>query len=59
MTSAAVITQGPSPEDDYGLDAIAQHNAATSTEHFPEYQEDAKGLGIYVSDDATFFVVIC
>jgi hypothetical protein len=49
MTSTAVVTQGPSPEDDYGLEAVAQHNAATSTVQFPEYQEDAKGLGIYVS----------
>lgn len=49
MTSIAVVTQGPSPEDDYGLEAVAQHNAAVSTEQFPEYQEGAKGLGIYVS----------
>lgn len=49
MTSTAVVTQGPSPEDDYGLDAIAQHNATTSAEHLLDYQPDAKGLGIYVS----------
>lgn len=50
MTSTQVVHQGPSPEDDYGLDAIAQHNAAVaSTEHFPAYHDDAKGLGIYVS----------
>ncbi|KAK5164819.1 uncharacterized protein LTR77_009483 [Saxophila tyrrhenica] len=42
-----MITQGPSPEDDYGLEAIAQHNAIHSTEQFPPYEEDAKGLGIY------------
>ncbi|KAK5123196.1 hypothetical protein LTR85_003395 [Meristemomyces frigidus] len=48
MTSTRVIHQGPSPEEDYGLDAVAQHNAAvTSTEQFPVYQDDAKGLGIY------------
>ncbi|TKA82898.1 hypothetical protein B0A55_01152 [Friedmanniomyces simplex] len=35
-------------EEDFGLHAIAQHNAAvTSTEQFPVYQDDAKGLGIY------------
>lgn len=49
MTSTTVVTQGPSPEDDYGLEAVARHNAAASTEQFPEYQEDPKGLGIYVS----------
>lgn len=53
MTSTAVVTQGPSPEDDYGLEAVAQHNAAISTEQFPEYQEDTKGLGIYVSKNIT------
>jgi hypothetical protein len=49
MTSTAVVTQGPSPEDDCGLEVGAQHNAATSTEQFSEYQENTKGLGIYVS----------
>jgi hypothetical protein len=49
MTSTAGVTQGPSPEDDYGLEAVAQHNAVISTEQFPEYREDSKGLGIYVS----------
>ena len=53
MTSAAVVTQGPSPEDDYGLDAVAAHNAAAPTEQFPEYHEDAKGLGIYASTQDT------
>ena len=48
MSPTRVDTQGPSPED-YGLDAVARHNAATSTEQFPEYQENSKGLGIYVS----------
>lgn len=43
----AVVTQGSSPEEDYDLDAIAQHNAATSTEHFPTYHDDAKGVGIH------------
>lgn len=47
MTVTSTITQGPSPEDDYGLNAIAEHNAGT--EQFPTYQEDTKGLGIYVS----------
>lgn len=48
MNSTTIVTQGPSPED-YGLDAVAKHNAQTSTEQFPVYHEDAKGLGIYVS----------
>ena len=56
MSSATVVTQGPSPEEDYGLDAVAQHNAATSIEQFPSYQEDAKGLGIYVSRSANGIV---
>ncbi|CAK4032362.1 Hypothetical predicted protein [Lecanosticta acicola] len=47
MTSTTIVHQGPSPEDDYGLDAVAQHNAETSAEHFPAYHEDAEGLGIY------------
>ncbi|KAK5108590.1 hypothetical protein LTR62_008166 [Meristemomyces frigidus] len=48
MTSAAMVQQGPSAEEDFGPDAIAQHNAAiVSTEKFPEYQDDRKGLGIY------------
>lgn len=46
-----MMTQGPSPDDEYGLDAIAQHNAIHSTEQFPPYEEDAKGLGIYVSSN--------
>lgn len=50
MPSTTIIRQGPPPEEDFGLDAVAQHNAAvTSTEQFPVYQADAKGLGIYVS----------
>lgn len=49
MITMAVPQQRPSPVDDFGLDAVAQHNAATSIEQFPEYHEDAKGLGIYVS----------
>lgn len=48
MSSTGVLRQGPSPQEGYGLDAVAQHNAAvTSTEQFPVYQDDAKGLGIY------------
>ncbi|WPG99749.1 Hypothetical protein R9X50_00256800 [Acrodontium crateriforme] len=46
---------GPSSGEDYGLDAVAQHNAVATTEKFPLYQEDAKGLGIYegyISSDA-------
>ncbi|KAK5134150.1 hypothetical protein LTR08_006925 [Meristemomyces frigidus] len=48
MISSTVLHPQHSPDDDYGLDAIAQHNAAvTSTEQFPVYQDDTKGLGIY------------
>ena len=50
MAASTTVTQGPSPEEDYGLDVIAKHNAATSTEQFPPYQEDVKGLGIYHDD---------
>lgn len=53
MTSGAFVSMAPTSGEDYGLDAIAQHNAATSTEEFPPYQEDAKGLGIYVSSFLT------
>jgi hypothetical protein len=50
MASTTVVHQGHSHEEDYGLDAVAQHNAAvTSTERFSGYGDDAKGLGIYVS----------
>ncbi|KAF2162239.1 hypothetical protein M409DRAFT_27244 [Zasmidium cellare ATCC 36951] len=55
MTSTAIVQQGPSPEEDYGLDAIAKHNAATSTEQFPSYQEDTKGLGIYQDEYAPVY----
>jgi hypothetical protein len=52
MTATTVVTQGPSATDDFGLDAIAQHNAvATSTETFPAYQSEAKGLGIDYSHE--------
>ena len=45
-----VHQQGLSHEENFGLDAVAQHNAAVaSTEQFPQYHEDSKGLGIYVS----------
>lgn len=47
MTGHRFVAESHSAEDDYGLHAIAKHNAATSTEEFPPYQEDAKGLGIY------------
>ena len=47
MAATTIVTQGSSPKEDYGLDAIAKHNAATATEQFPPYREDAKGLGIY------------
>ena len=56
MASTTVVTQGPSPEDDYKLDAIAQHNAAVSVERFPSYEDDAKGLGIYVSNAISPFI---
>lgn len=59
MNSTATVRQGPSPEEDYGLDAIAKHNAATSTERFPSYQEDTKGLGIYVSRPHPILVLTC
>jgi hypothetical protein len=53
MTSTAMLHQSSPPEqDDFGLNEIARHNAQQaqpSTEEFPAYQEDAKGLGIYVS----------
>ncbi|KAK4508348.1 hypothetical protein PRZ48_002086 [Zasmidium cellare] len=55
MTSAAIVQQGPSPEEDYGLDAIAKHNAQVSTEQFPAYQEDTKGLGIYQDEYAPVY----
>ena len=48
MASTTTITHGRSHGDEYGLAAIAEHNAS-STEQFPPYTEDAKGLGIYVS----------
>ncbi len=43
------FTQGPSPVDDFGLDAVQRHNAAISTEDFQPYHDEVKGLGIYVS----------
>lgn len=51
MASTTTVTHGRSRGDDYGLAAIAEHNAS-GTEQFPPYAEDAKGLGIYVSTDA-------
>ena len=48
MTSTTTVTYGRSHGDEYGLAAIAEHNAS-GTEQFPPYTEDAKGLGIYVS----------
>jgi hypothetical protein len=50
MASTTTVTHGRSRGDDYGLAAIAEHNAS-GTEQFPPYTEDAKGLGIYVSID--------
>lgn len=50
MTSTSTVTQGPTPADDYGLAAVAEHNAGT--EQFPPYN-DGKGLGIYVSNRRT------
>jgi hypothetical protein len=46
MSSTTIVHHGH--PDDYGLDAVARHNAQASTE-FPEFPEDVKGLGIYVS----------
>ena len=48
MATTATLTHGRSQGDEYGLSAIAEHNA-TGTEQFPPYAEDGKGLGIYVS----------
>jgi hypothetical protein len=48
MATTATLTHGRSQGDEYGLSAIAEHNA-TGTEQFPPYVEDDKGLGIYVS----------
>jgi len=48
MASTTTVTHGRSRGDEYGLAAIAEHNAS-GTEQFPAYAEDAKGLGIYVS----------
>ena len=45
MTSTSTVTQGPSPEDDFGLGVIAEHN--NGLERFPPFDE-GKGLGIYV-----------
>ncbi|KAI7073255.1 hypothetical protein KC352_g42311, partial [Hortaea werneckii] len=48
MSSTQIVHQGPSHEEHFGLDAVAQHNAAVaSTEQFPQYHEDSKGLCIY------------
>jgi hypothetical protein len=48
MATTATLTHGRSQGDEYGLLAIAEHNA-TGTEQFPPFAEDGKGLGIYVS----------
>ena len=32
MAATTIVTQGPSPGDDYGLDAIAKHNADDQNE---------------------------
>ncbi|KAK1029918.1 hypothetical protein LTS16_019337 [Friedmanniomyces endolithicus] len=54
MSSTTVVhrrgqqQQQQQADEDFGLHAIAQHNAAVvSTEQFPVYHDDAKGLGIY------------
>ncbi|KAH9843404.1 HMG (high mobility group) box [Teratosphaeria destructans] len=48
MTTMASTIAVHQRAEDFGLDAVVQHNAAvTSTEQFPAYVEDAKGLGIY------------
>lgn len=49
MASTETVTQGRGSGDDYGLGAIAEHNAA-GTEQFPQHTEhSSKGLGILVS----------
>lgn len=56
--SDMLVRQAPGPDtDDFGLSEIAKHNAEhphQSTEHFPAYTEDTKGLGIYVSISPAF-----
>lgn len=59
MTSASFVSMAPTTGEDYGLDAVAQHNAASATEAFPPYQEDAKGLGIYVNSLFRVVLMIC
>jgi len=48
MGSTTTVSHGRSHGDEYGLAAIAEHNAS-GTEQFPPYSEDTKGLGINVS----------
>jgi len=50
MASTTTVAHGRSHGDEYGLAAIAEHNAS-GTEQFPPYAEDAKGLGFHVSTE--------
>ncbi|KAF2862829.1 hypothetical protein K470DRAFT_212051 [Piedraia hortae CBS 480.64] len=57
MTSSVAVHPGLSPEEDYGLDPVAQFNiAVTSTEHYPGFAEDTKGLGIYLQGSHTHYL---
>ncbi|KAK6442937.1 hypothetical protein LTR95_000815 [Oleoguttula sp. CCFEE 5521] len=44
--STIVVARRPSPVEDYGLSAIAEHNAQ-GIERFPPYEDQEKGLGIF------------
>ncbi|GAB7365528.1 hypothetical protein MBLNU230_g6601t1 [Neophaeotheca triangularis] len=48
MTPTTVAHHGSATAEDYGLDAVAKHNAGV--DQFPPYQEDAKDLGFYQDD---------
>lgn len=48
-TMIPIVQQGPSPEEDYGLDAVAKHNATHLPADSPLYDAETRGLGIYVS----------
>lgn len=58
MASTTTVAHGRSRGDEYGLAAIAEHNAS-GTEQFPAYTEDAKGLGIYVSASPQLILKLC
>ena len=49
MAPNTFAAHGSPLDDDYGLSAVAQHNAATSNGHYSPYHEDSRGLGIFVS----------